>query len=62
MEAQKKHYYAVWGGNIIGTGMMTEAEAKNFNEKPVNKKRQLWMIENVLANRRKKGRSNSDGH
>lgn len=62
METQKKHYYAVWGGNIIGTAMMTEAEAKSFNENPAHKEKQLWVIENVLANRRKNERSDSNGH
>ena len=58
----KKHYLAVWGSHIIGSGVMTEAEAKNFNADPENKRKQLRVIENVHANRLQTIGNNADGH
>ena len=61
-DERKKHYYTVWGGTIIGTGMLTEEEAKNFNANPENKKKQLWVVENVPANLSINTGSRSHGH
>lgn len=61
-DEQKKHYYSVWGGNIIGIGLMTEEAAKAFNTNPENKKKQLWVVGNAPANLNKNTGSRSHGH